>query len=140
MTANLITRSDGKKFGKSEDGALFLDPKKTAPYKLYQFFINQTDQDSVKYLKVFTFLSHDFLYNALQEIDGVTMNSTLPSCPYILNFSLVNKKASVVVEALSNKEIYVNSVSACYSKEESMSYVIKAIGKSDIEAMKRVFR
>jgi len=81
---------------------------------------------------------HDFLYNALQEIDGVTMNSTLPSCPYILNFSLVNKKASVVVEALSNKEIYVNSVSACYSKEESMSYVIKAIGKSDIEAMNTI--
>ena len=58
MTANLITRSDGKKFGKSEEGALFLDPMKTSPYKLYQFFINQTDEDSVKYLKVFTFLSH----------------------------------------------------------------------------------
>jgi tyrosyl-tRNA synthetase len=67
MTANLITRSDGKKFGKSEDGALFLDPKKTAPYKLYQFFINQTDQDSVKYLKVFTFLSHDEINSIEKE-------------------------------------------------------------------------
>lgn len=38
MTSHLITRSDGKKFGKSEDGALFLDPKLTSPYKLYQFF------------------------------------------------------------------------------------------------------
>lgn len=59
MTANLITRSDGKKFGKSEDGALFLDSKLTSPYKLYQFFINQSDEDSVKYLKVFTFLSKE---------------------------------------------------------------------------------
>src|SRR5574344_843417 len=66
MTANLITRSDGKKFGKSEDGALFLDPKKTSAYKLYQFFINQSDEDSVRYLKVFTFLSHDEI-NAIEK-------------------------------------------------------------------------
>ena len=66
MTANLITRSDGKKFGKSEDGALFLDPKKTSAYKLYQFFINQSDEDSVKYLKVFTFLSHEEI-NAIEK-------------------------------------------------------------------------
>ena len=59
MTANLITRSDGKKFGKSEDGALFLDPKLTSSYKMYQFFINQSDEDSVKYIKIFTFLSKE---------------------------------------------------------------------------------
>ena len=59
MTAHLITRSDGKKFGKSEDGALFLDPNLTSPYKLYQFFFNQSDEDSVKYIKVFTFLSKE---------------------------------------------------------------------------------
>ncbi len=58
MTAHLITRADGKKFGKSEQGALFLDPKLTSPYQLYQYFINTTDEDAVKYLKVFTFLSH----------------------------------------------------------------------------------
>jgi tyrosyl-tRNA synthetase len=59
MTSRLITRSDGKKFGKSEKGALFLDPSLTSPYALYQFFINTTDEDAVRYLKVFTFLSHD---------------------------------------------------------------------------------
>ncbi|MCI2111476.1 MAG: tyrosine--tRNA ligase [Bacilli bacterium] len=59
MTAHLITRADGKKFGKSEEGALFLDPKLTSPYKLYQYFINCTDDDAVKYLKVFTFLPHE---------------------------------------------------------------------------------
>jgi tyrosyl-tRNA synthetase len=59
MTMNLITRSDGKKFGKSEDGALFLDENLTSPYKMYQFFINQADEDAVKYLKVFTFISLD---------------------------------------------------------------------------------
>lgn len=59
MTGHLITRSDGKKFGKSEEGALYLDPKLTSPYKLYQFFYNQTDEDSIKYLKVFTFLTKE---------------------------------------------------------------------------------
>jgi len=59
MTAHLILRSDGKKFGKSEKGALFLDPKLTSPYTLYQYFMNTTDEDAVKYLKVFTFLSRD---------------------------------------------------------------------------------
>jgi tyrosyl-tRNA synthetase len=56
MTAHLLLRSDGKKFGKSEQGALFLDPKLTSPYQLYQYFINGTDEDAVKYLKVLTFL------------------------------------------------------------------------------------
>ena len=59
MTARLITRADGKKFGKSEDGALFLDPRLTSPYKLYQYFINCTDEDAVRYLKVFTFLGRE---------------------------------------------------------------------------------
>lgn len=67
MTAHLITRADGKKFGKSEDGALFLDPNLTSPYKLYQYFINTTDEDAVKYLKVFTFLSHDEIEAVAKE-------------------------------------------------------------------------
>lgn len=56
LTCHLITRADGKKFGKSEKGALFLDPSLTSPYQLYQYFINVTDDDAIKYLKVFSFL------------------------------------------------------------------------------------
>ena len=57
FVAPLILRSDGKKFGKSEDGALFLDPNLTSPFRLYQYFINVPDADAIHYLKVFTFLS-----------------------------------------------------------------------------------
>ncbi len=57
FTAPLITTSDGRKFGKSEEGALFLDPNLTSPYKLYQYFINTGDDDAIRYLKVFTFLT-----------------------------------------------------------------------------------
>lgn len=67
LTSHLITRSDGKKFGKSEDGALFLDPKLTSPYKLYQYFLNTSDDDAVKYLKVFTFLTMEEINNISRE-------------------------------------------------------------------------
>ena len=59
ITCHLITRADGKKFGKSEKGALFLDPELTSPYQLYQYFMNVTDEDAIRYLKVFTFLSRE---------------------------------------------------------------------------------
>ena len=54
--------------------------------------------------------------------------------PYIINFSLLTKKASVVVEALSARGIMVSSVSACHAKEEPISYVIQALGKNDLKA------
>lgn len=64
MTANLLTDSEGKKFGKSVDGALFIDKKRLSPYKLYQYFLNVGDADAIKYLKVFTFLTKE-------EIDAI---------------------------------------------------------------------
>lgn len=67
MTCHLITRSDGKKFGKSEAGALYLDPNLTSPYKLYQYFINVSDEDAIKYLKVFTFLTKEEIINVEKE-------------------------------------------------------------------------
>ena len=67
LTAHLITRADGKKFGKSEKGALFLDPKLTSAYTLYQYMVNTTDEDAVKYIKVFTFLSHDEIEDIARE-------------------------------------------------------------------------
>ncbi len=57
MTAHLLTDAEGNKFGKSVEGALFLDPKKFSAYKLYQYFYNVSDADADKYLKVFTFLA-----------------------------------------------------------------------------------
>lgn len=67
FTAKLLLRSDGKKFGKSEKGALYLDRSMTSPYEIYQYFINTTDEDAVKYLKVFTFLSMDEINKISKE-------------------------------------------------------------------------
>ncbi|AKS68969.1 tyrosine--tRNA ligase [Staphylococcus schleiferi] len=59
LTIPLVTKADGKKFGKSESGTVWLDKEKTSPYEFYQFWINTTDEDVIKFLKYFTFLSQD---------------------------------------------------------------------------------
>ncbi|UTI42151.1 tyrosine--tRNA ligase [Niallia sp. RD1] len=64
LTIPLVTKADGTKFGKTESGAVWLDPEKTTPYEFYQFWINTADADVIKYLKFFTFLSKE-------EIEGL---------------------------------------------------------------------
>ena len=56
ITCPLITKSDGSKFGKSEGGNVWLDAKRTSPYKFYQYWLNSSDEDTEKYIKIFTFL------------------------------------------------------------------------------------
>lgn len=59
LTTQLITKADGSKFGKSESGNVWLDPKKTSPYKFYQFWLNTSDDDAKKYIRYFTLLSKE---------------------------------------------------------------------------------
>jgi len=66
-----------------------------------------------------------------QNEDLYEFNSYCPENPYVLNFSLKTKKASVLVEALSNRGIMISSISACHSKGEPMSYVVAAMGKNE---------
>ena len=67
LTAPLIERSDGKKFGKSEEGNVWLDAKKTSPYKLYQYWLNVPDVDAEKYIKIFTCLSKEEIQSLIDE-------------------------------------------------------------------------
>jgi len=73
----------------------------------------------------------NFLIDELLKTGEVSINSPINSTPYILNISLKNKKASVVVEALSQKDVYVSSVSACSSKHEPISEILLAMGKTN---------
>ena len=57
MTCPLITKADGGKFGKTESGNIWLDPERTSPYQFYQFWLNVSDEDAEKYIKIFTLLS-----------------------------------------------------------------------------------
>lgn len=59
LTCPLITKADGTKFGKTEGGNIWLDPSLTSPYKFYQYWLNTSDEDAQKYIKIFTFLSKE---------------------------------------------------------------------------------
>ena len=69
LTCPLITKSDGKKFGKTESGNIWLDRNRTTPYKFYQFWLNVSDEDAAKYIKIFTSLEKD-------EIDSLIAQHT----------------------------------------------------------------
>ena len=70
MTVPLITDSTGKKFGKSEGNAVWLDADKTSPYEMYQFWLNVMDEDAVRFLKIFTFLSLAEIAKIEKEFDA----------------------------------------------------------------------
>ena len=65
FTNPLVTKSDGGKFGKTESGNIWLDPAKTSPYQFYQFWLNASDTDATRWIKLFTFLTRE-------EIDSIT--------------------------------------------------------------------
>ncbi|AWI24822.1 tyrosine--tRNA ligase [Flavobacterium pallidum] len=67
LTTPLITKSDGSKFGKSEGGNIWLDADKTSVYKFYQFWVNVTDEDAEKYIKIFTFLDKEIIDALVEE-------------------------------------------------------------------------
>src|SRR5664279_1138323 len=72
LTCPLITKSDGTKFGKTESGNVWLDPDKTTPYQFYQFWLNVSDEDAAKYIKIFTILGQ----KEIEEI--ISAHSTAP--------------------------------------------------------------
>ena len=67
LTCPLITKSDGTKFGKTESGNVWLDPEKTTPYQFYQFWLNVSDEDAAKYIKIFTILPQEEIEDIIAE-------------------------------------------------------------------------
>ena len=101
MTCPLITKADGSKFGKSEGGNVWLDADKTSVYKFYQFWLNTTDEDAEKYIKIFTFLDKDTIDTLIAE------HKENPG------FRALQKKLAEEVTAfVHSKEEYENAVKA----------------------------
>ncbi|MCF6366734.1 MAG: tyrosine--tRNA ligase [Bacteroidales bacterium] len=101
LTSPLITKADGGKFGKTEKGNIWLDPKKTSPYEFYQFWINTSDEDAEKYLKIFTVLEKE-------EIELLVKNHKEAPHTRILQ----NKLAEELTVMVHCKEDYDTSVAA----------------------------
>lgn len=101
ITCPLITKSDGSKFGKSEGGNVWLDAKRTSPYKFYQYWLNTSDEDAEKYIKIFTFL------------DKVTIDGLIAEHLEAPHLRVLQKRLGEEVTILVHgKEEYEKAISA----------------------------
>lgn len=117
LTCPLITKADGTKFGKTESGNIWLDPERTSPYKFFQYWVNTSDQDAERFIKIFTFLSKD-------EIEELV--SQHKEEPHLRN--LQRKLAEEITVMVHSREDYENAVQA--------SEVL--FGKSTAEDLKKL--
>lgn len=101
LTTPLITKADGSKFGKSEGGNVWLDSDKTSVYRFYQFWVNSTDEDAEKYIKIFTFLDKETVDKLIEE------HRTAPHLRV-----LQKRLAEEVTVLVHNREAYEKAVAA----------------------------
>ena len=101
LTCPLITKSDGTKFGKTEGGNVWLDPEKTSPYKFYQYWLNISDEDAKKYIKIFTFYTHKEIENFIDSHEEAPHTRVLQK--------LI---AKFLTELVHSKEDLENSITA----------------------------
>ena len=101
ITVPLVTKADGTKFGKTEGGNVWLDANRTSPYKFYQYWLNSSDQDSEKYIKIFTFL------------DKETIEALIAEHKEAPHTRLIQKKVAEEVTIMTHgQEAYENAVKA----------------------------
>ncbi len=117
LTCPLITKADGGKFGKTESGNIWLDPKRTSPYKFFQFWLNTSDADAEKYIKIFTLLTQEDVDNLVKEHE---------EAPHAR--CLQKRLAEEVTVMIHGREAYDASVEA--------SQIL--FGKSTMDALKRI--
>lgn len=101
LTIPLITKADGGKFGKTEQGNVWLDPEKTTPYQFYQFWLNTSDKDAEKYIKVFTLLQHEEVTELIRQHQEAPHARTLQK-----------KLAEEITTMVHSKEEYEMAVTA----------------------------
>jgi tyrosyl-tRNA synthetase len=101
LTCPLITKADGSKFGKSESGNIWLDAERTSPYKFYQYWLNTSDEDAERFIKIFTFLSREDIENLVKEH---------AEAPHLRQ--LQRKLAEEITVMVHSREEYDNAVKA----------------------------
>lgn len=126
LTCPLITKADGGKFGKTESGNVWLDARYTSPYKFYQFWLNVSDADAEKYLKIFTFLSKD-------EIEALVSEHTENPGARPLQKRLA-KEVTVMVHGEDNYNAAVEASNILFSNQAG-----EALKKLDEKTLLDVF-
>ncbi|MBB3186853.1 tyrosine--tRNA ligase [Microbacter margulisiae] len=137
LTCPLITKADGGKFGKTESGNVWLDRRYTSPYKFYQFWLNVSDADAEKYVKIFTFLSQE-------EIAGLTRQQA--EAPHLRPLQkalareitiMVHSEADYIAAVEASNILFGNSTSEQLKKldEETFLAVFDGVPQFDVPAM-----
>lgn len=108
VTCPLITKADGKKFGKTETGNIWLDPKKTSPYTFYQFWLNVSDEDADKYIKIFTLLTEEEIKTLVAEHTEAPHLRTLQK--------VLAKEVTTMVHSESDYEMAIEASNILFGK------------------------
>jgi tyrosyl-tRNA synthetase len=145
LTVPLITKADGSKFGKTESGSVWLDPEKTSPYAFYQFWLNVSDEDAAKYIRIFT---------TLDRITIETLEAEHAQAPHLrLLQKEIAKQVTIMVHSEAEYEMAVKASEILFGKsstedladldERTFLQVFEGvpqaqISKSDLEATANV--
>ena len=140
LTCPLITKADGNKFGKTEEGNVWLDPELTSPYKFYQFWLNVSDEDAEKYIKIFTMLSKE-------EIAGLIEKHRHEPHLRLLQQRLA-KEVTIMVHSESEYNTAVNASNILFGKstteelktldEKTFLSVFEGVPMFDVEKTKLI--
>ena len=136
FTCPLITKADGGKFGKTESGNIWLDPQKTSPYQFYQFWLNASDTDAEKWIRIFTFLS-------FEEIEKITNeHEENPSQRFLQQrlaeeiTAFVHGKDELEKAVETTKRLFTNQTAPVESLSEQDLEQLEGIIKTDFEKIK----
>jgi tyrosyl-tRNA synthetase len=129
FTCPLITKADGGKFGKSEQGNVWLDPEKTTPFQFYQFWLNAADADAEKWIRIFTFLPKN-------EIESIIEEHRRDASRRILQ----KKLAEELTIWVHSKEEFEKAVETTEKLFKNQSAPAESLSVEDIEAMEGIVK
>jgi tyrosyl-tRNA synthetase len=129
FTNPLITKSDGGKFGKTEQGNIWLDATKTTPYQFYQFWLNATDADAEKWIRIFTFLPHF-------EISSLIKDHELDPSKRVVQ----RKLAEEVTKFVHGEEEFLKAVSTTQKLFDQQHASAESLSVEDLESMDGIVR
>jgi tyrosyl-tRNA synthetase len=125
LTWPLITKADGGKFGKTEAGNVWLDPRYTSPYKFYQFWLNTSDEDAEKYIKIFTLLPREEIDNLIAEHKEAPHRRELQK--------RLGREVTVMVHSAEDFEAAVEASQILFGKGTNES--LRKLSESDLMAI-----
>ncbi|MDP4252109.1 MAG: tyrosine--tRNA ligase [Bacteroidota bacterium] len=128
FTCPLLTKSDGGKFGKTEKGNIWLDPRKTSPYQFYQFWLNAADEDAAKWIRIFTFLSRG-------EIEDLIRQQEKNPAERIIQKTLA-RELTIFIHGQAEYESALETTAKLFSASGSM----ETLSEEDLHAMEGIVK